>query len=146
MYRNEDYKMLVEKVHKKFNPDCLTLSEIPPLRKTDKDIKLTNERIDEYNEYIQSFAVKFNSNEVNVLNLHISISMLPNNKMLLFNDIHLNYQNGLHFLKGMLVPIFLKTSIENSIPTGRNRYANTRFNYYRPNENAHQIYNYMRNF
>ena len=55
----QDYKTLVEKVQKKFNPDLLTLLELPPLRKTAIN-KLTKERIDEYNEYIQSFAVKFN--------------------------------------------------------------------------------------
>ena len=141
----QDYKTLVEKIQKKFNPDFLTLLEVPPLRKTDNN-KLANERIIEYNECIQSFAVMFNSDEVNVLYLHNSMSMLSNYNMLLFDNIHLNYQYGLPFLKSVLVPILLKTSNENTMPTGRNRYANARFNYYRPNQYAHQSYNYMRNF
>ena len=121
--------------------------EVPPLRKTDdNNNKLVNERIDEYNECIQSFAVTFNSDEVNVLYLHKSMSMLPNCNMLLFDDIHLNYQYGLPFSKSMLETFLLKTSNGNTIPTGKNRYANTRFNYFRPNQNAHRSNNNMRNF
>ena len=136
----KDYETLVEKVSKKFNPEFLALVEVPPLRKSERN-QSANERIKEFNEQIHNFAAKFNSDEVFPLNLHQSMSMLPNYDMLLFDDIHLNYQYGLPFLKSMLIPILMKTSNGKTAPARPNRFFNSRANFYKPNHYSQQNYN-----
>ena len=81
---------LVEKVQKNSTQIFLPLFVVQLSPKPDIN-KLANERIDEYNEYSHSVSVKLNSDDVNVLNLHKSLSVLPKNSMLLFNEKHLNY-------------------------------------------------------
>ena len=94
----QNYLELIKKVDEKFNPNKIVLITVPPLRNNPGN-KYHNSRIDEINTKIR----KHLETKSQIINIHEITESMKDYNVLLHDEIHFNYRNGIPFLKNQVL-------------------------------------------
>ena len=123
----QDYLELIKKVDEKFNPNKIALMTVPLLRNNPGN-KYHISRINEFNTKIREHL----ETKYQIINIQEIMESLKDYKVLLHDEIHFNYRNGIPFLRNQVLLFCLESS--NGIIAGRS------ISYYSRRETRRQDY------
>ena len=105
----DDYSQLITKVQEKFKPETLLLMEVLPLKDEGKN-KNSNQRIDQFNSKLKELADNSEYNNIKVIPANELVKRSGSYNQLFYDDIHLNFNKGVPFLKNIILSHLLQTS------------------------------------
>ena len=108
----QDYLDMIKKVDEKFNPNKIVLIIVPPLRNNPGN-KYHNSRIIESNTKIREHL----ETKYQIINIHEIMESMKDYNVLLHDERHFNYRNGILFLRNQVLLHCLGSS--NGIIAGR---------------------------
>ena len=83
--------------------------EIRPFKSSNHN-SVANERITAFNKKLEIYANSANNTNLKLLPIHQMMMKLPHYNYLFYDDLHFNYQQGVPFLKNVVLGHFLLTS------------------------------------
>lgn len=127
----ENFEELVQMIDEKFKPEKFFICEVPPVVEDD-NYRDVNSKIDEFNALIHQ---KYSASEhFSIVNINQSIKRIDNWSYIYHKNVHLNDQQGVPFLKILLLANVLPYS--NNEPRAKKRYYHS---------SAYQTTNYAAN-